>query len=139
MELASSGLAALSAMDCPLGSTRARPPISTRTGCGVAARFTIFKSVVPARLSRVTLENSVGTCCGGGGGGGVVAGGCPLAPPRRAGGCHARVGIGAARCPVEVILVAGEARGDGVAFRIIAAGELIFFRKRSGCGRSNCR
>ena len=43
MELVSSGLAALSAMDCPLGSIRAKPAISTRTGCGVEARFTIFK------------------------------------------------------------------------------------------------
>ena len=43
MELVSSGLLALIVTACPLESTLATPLISTRTGCAVAARFTIFK------------------------------------------------------------------------------------------------
>src|ERR1035437_376018 len=43
IEFVSVGLPAAMAMVCPLGSTEAIPLSSTRMGCGVAARFTIFR------------------------------------------------------------------------------------------------
>src|SRR5450759_760852 len=74
MELVSAGAPALSVTACPLASTLARPLNSTRSGCGVAARFTIFRKTVPVLVSRVALQKTVGTCWAGGGGGGVTGG-----------------------------------------------------------------
>src|ERR1019366_3534108 len=62
MELVSVGLPALSVTACPLASMAARPLNSTRSGCGVAARFTIFRKTVPDLVSRVALQKMVGTC-----------------------------------------------------------------------------
>src|ERR1035437_10018155 len=75
IELVSVALAALSVTACPFASTLARPLNSTRNGCGVAARFTIFRKIVPVLLSRVALQNTVGTSWAGGGAGGVTTGG----------------------------------------------------------------
>src|ERR1035437_4231394 len=58
IELVSVALAALSVTACPFASTLARPLNSTRNGCGVAARFTIFRKIVPVLVSRVALQNT---------------------------------------------------------------------------------
>src|ERR1017187_4926607 len=67
MELVSVGLPALSVTAFPFASMAARPLNSTRSGCGVAARFTIFRKTVPDLVSRVALQKTVGTSWGGGG------------------------------------------------------------------------
>jgi hypothetical protein len=57
--LPSSSALAPIAILCPLDSTDAGPLISTRIGCGVDARFTIFRETVPVLLSRGAMEQGL--------------------------------------------------------------------------------
>src|ERR1039457_2018392 len=97
MEFVSVGLWALKVTAWPLGSTAARPVNSTRSGCGVAARFTIFRKTVPVLVSRVALQKTVATSWGGGGAtGGADAPGGGVPGRVRGGGCQVRWGMSVA-------------------------------------------
>src|ERR1035438_9133189 len=98
MEFVSVGLPALKVTACPLASTAVRPLNSTCSGCGVAARLTIFRKTVPVLVSRVALQKTVGTSWGGGGatGGADASGGGVPGRIRAGGGRQVRVGMSVA-------------------------------------------
>src|ERR1035438_7318358 len=94
MEFVSVGLPPLKVTAWPLGSTAARPLNSTRSGCGVAARFTIFRKMAPDLVSRVADQKMVGTSWGGGATGiADASGGGVPGRGRGGGGCQVRVGM----------------------------------------------